>query len=152
MAVPDDPSDQIKVVRDAPVGPQIPSLVIDGARLTCVRPKIGADPAGFFPQADMMGPAIFVALDPSNLTATPEVGDEIRLGDLGTPGIVNSPCVRAGAGVNIEAGRIDGGGSTDAGLMLPTDSGLPLPIDSGVTPLGAGPSIDAGATLGDGGV
>lgn len=62
---------QIQTVRDAPVGTQATPLPVEGAIVTDVRPPIGDDPEGFFCQADVGGPALFVSV--TNLI--PAVGD-----------------------------------------------------------------------------
>ena len=55
------------------------NLPIDHAIVTYVRPVVGADPAGFFLQAQKTGPAIFVAIDPSSLTPQPVPGDDVSM-------------------------------------------------------------------------
>ncbi len=62
---------QIQAVRDAPVGAQGTPLPVEGAIVTDVRPALGDDPEGFFCQADVGGPAMFVSV--ANLV--PAVGD-----------------------------------------------------------------------------
>lgn len=51
------------------------SLPIAKAIVSNVRPLIGSDPAGFFVQAEMAGPALFVSVDPASLKPAPAVGD-----------------------------------------------------------------------------
>lgn len=54
------------------------SLPIENALVTYVRTGlIGTDAAGFFVQAQQAGPALFVAVDPTTLTSTPTVGDQV---------------------------------------------------------------------------
>jgi len=67
---------QILLVR-AQNGVVSPALPVQGGWVTYVRPAIGDDPAGFFVQADVMGPALFVAVDPTTLTPAPAVGDVV---------------------------------------------------------------------------
>lgn len=68
---------QIQVVRDvieedATLDPPLP---VEGVAVTYVRPQLGEDPAGFFVQGEAEGPALFVAVDPSSLEPSPQVGD-----------------------------------------------------------------------------
>ena len=77
-------SQQIQAVRtaatavtDAGTDGGAVNLPIDSAFVTYVRPAVGADPAGFFIQAEQNGPAIFVAVDPTTLTPVPVPGDEV---------------------------------------------------------------------------
>ena len=67
-------SDQIATVLGTADGSGL-SLPISGAIVTYVKPAIGADPGGFFLQADQAGPAVFVINDPLSV----DVGDEIAL-------------------------------------------------------------------------
>lgn len=53
------------------------SLPIDAATVTYVKPLVGAEPAGFFVQAEQTGPAIFVAVDPQTLNPAPVAGDQV---------------------------------------------------------------------------
>lgn len=71
-------SAQIQAARDAADGTGL-SLPIQGAHVTYVRPQIGVDAAGFFIQAEALGPALFVAVDPSTLAPVPAAGDEVDL-------------------------------------------------------------------------
>ncbi len=72
------PSEQIAAVIATPDGSGL-NLTVEGAIVTYVKPLIGADPAGFFLQAEQAGPAVFVAVDPSTITPSPVVGDELDL-------------------------------------------------------------------------
>lgn len=56
------------------------SLAINGVTVTSVRPTLGNvtnDPAGFTIQADKVGPALFVAVDPTAISPPPTVGDVV---------------------------------------------------------------------------
>ncbi len=68
---------QIAAARAAPDGAA--TLPIDGAYVTYVAPPIGTDPVGFFIQHDQVGPALFIAVDPTTLTPVPAVGDMVSL-------------------------------------------------------------------------
>ncbi|AKF83581.1 hypothetical protein MFUL124B02_36335 [Myxococcus fulvus 124B02] len=73
-------SEQLQAVRDAANGSV--NLVIDGARITFLKEGVGDltnDPAGFFLQAERMGPALFVPVDPTTLSPVPRVGDRVRV-------------------------------------------------------------------------
>ncbi len=71
---------QIQAVRTAagttPDGGTL-SLPIDDAIVTYTKALVGAEPAGFFVQAEQTGPAIFVAVDPQTLTPVPAPGDQV---------------------------------------------------------------------------
>ncbi len=71
-------STQIAAVRSAADAGTV-SLPVMGALVTYVVPTtIGSatdDPAGFFVQSQQMGPAVFVAVNPTTLTPAPQVGD-----------------------------------------------------------------------------
>ncbi len=56
-------------------------LPIDGALVTYVIPNAPSHPDlhGFFIQAEKTGPALFVRVDPAELTPTPARGDRVRL-------------------------------------------------------------------------
>ncbi|MEO0321857.1 MAG: Ig-like domain-containing protein [Myxococcota bacterium] len=71
------PSQQITRVRDAAPGVLSPGLPVENATVSYVRPQVASDPAGFFVQAEAMGPALFVAVDPATLSPVPEVGDVV---------------------------------------------------------------------------
>jgi len=71
-------SAQIQAVRDDVDGGPT-DLPIDDAVVTYVKDAIGDDPAGFFLQAERMGPAIFVRVDPATLTPPPEPGQVVDL-------------------------------------------------------------------------
>lgn len=77
-------SAQIQAVRDEVDGPT--DLAIDDAIVTYTKTAIGSDPAGFFLQAEPMGPAIFVRVDPATLTPPAEVGQvvDLRVTDITT--------------------------------------------------------------------
>lgn len=89
QAVPDltpvGPSGMIQQVRNmadsssTPDGGMI-SLPVQDVFVTGLRPLVmaGADPAGFFVQADKAGPALFVAVDPATLSPAPQIGDLVR--------------------------------------------------------------------------
>ncbi|MEQ9498560.1 MAG: lamin tail domain-containing protein [Deltaproteobacteria bacterium] len=66
-------SGQIQMVLDAPTGTLATPQLVEGAIVTDVRPALGDDPEGFFCQADVSGPALFVSI--ANLV--PAVGDII---------------------------------------------------------------------------
>lgn len=51
----------IAEVRAAAPGSHVPTLPVRGVIVTYVRAAIGDDPAGFFVQSEMTGPAVFVA-------------------------------------------------------------------------------------------
>ncbi|MBI5548252.1 MAG: lamin tail domain-containing protein [Deltaproteobacteria bacterium] len=55
------------------------SLPVAGALVTYVKPGGGSgnDGPGFFVQAKLSGPALFVAVDPATLSPVPAVGDEV---------------------------------------------------------------------------
>jgi hypothetical protein len=69
-------SEWILFARQAPDGAN-QSLPIMGATVTYLKPAIGNDPAGFTIQAEQLGPALMVAVDPSTLTPAPVVGDVV---------------------------------------------------------------------------
>jgi hypothetical protein len=52
-------------------------VAIHSVTVTYVLAAVGSDPAGFFVQASMAGPALFVAVDPATLTPSPAVGDVV---------------------------------------------------------------------------
>jgi hypothetical protein len=66
----------IQLARQAPDGAS-QTLPIMGATVTYLKPAIGNDPAGFTIQAEQMGPALMVAVDPASLTPAPVVGDVV---------------------------------------------------------------------------
>jgi hypothetical protein len=68
-------SGQIAAIRAAAIGAM--DRPIDGAIVTYVHPLLGTDAAGFFVQADMAGPALFVAVTPSTLSPVPVAGDVV---------------------------------------------------------------------------
>ncbi|MGF1468713.1 MAG: hypothetical protein ACFCGT_21515 [Sandaracinaceae bacterium] len=68
-------SAQIQAIRDATPGAIEPALPVTDAIVTYVRGQFGADPEGFFVQAEAAGPALFVAVDPDGLPFRPDVGD-----------------------------------------------------------------------------
>lgn len=69
------PSEQLQAVRDAADGAV--DLTVDGVLVTYEKPLVGSDPAGIFVQADPLGPALFVAVDPTTLSPRPAVGDAV---------------------------------------------------------------------------
>jgi hypothetical protein len=74
-------SAQITAARNAAAGAGL-MLPIQGAKITYLKPALGNlanDPAGFTIQADKLGPALFVAVDPANLVPVPAVGDVVSL-------------------------------------------------------------------------
>lgn len=75
MDIPAAISAQIEAVRSAADGDL--SRPIDVATVTYVKPAVGTDPAGFFLQAEKLGPALFVAVEPSLLTPAPQVGKRV---------------------------------------------------------------------------
>lgn len=70
-----DASTWIETARQAELGKV--SLPIAKALVSNVRPQIGSDPAGFFIQAEMAGPALFVSVDPASLDPVPVPGDVV---------------------------------------------------------------------------
>ena len=75
---PPTPSGHIAKARAAVDGTT--NISITGAFVTYIKPAIGDDLGGFFIQAEKMGPALFVAIDPATITPTaPKVGDAIDL-------------------------------------------------------------------------
>ena len=66
------PSDRIDLVKNTPE-----DVDIVGATVTYVRPAIGNDPAGFYIQADPLGPALLIAVDPASLSPIPQAGDVV---------------------------------------------------------------------------
>lgn len=82
-AGPRTPSEQIAAVRAAAVGAvdiRVENVLVTYRVMATLRADGGVspnDPAGFFVQADMTGPAVFVAVDPASLSPTPMVGDRV---------------------------------------------------------------------------
>lgn len=72
-------STQIQAVIDAADGAT--TLMIDDAVVSYVKGSFGGgvDQAGFFLQAEQMGPALYVNVDPATLTPAPMVGDVVDL-------------------------------------------------------------------------
>ncbi len=73
-------SQQIQAVRNASNGAV--NLDIHGAWVTYIKQGVGNltnDPAGLFLQAERVGPAVFVPVDPSSLSPVPQVGDRVRV-------------------------------------------------------------------------
>ncbi len=68
-------STQIAAARAAPDGSA--SLAIDSAFVTYVKSITGNDVAGFFIQADVLGPALYVAVDPATISPSPLAGDRV---------------------------------------------------------------------------
>ena len=54
-------------------------ISLSGVFVTYIKPEAGSEPAGFFVQAHRVGPALFVAVDPSTLSPSPAIGDEIDI-------------------------------------------------------------------------
>lgn len=106
------PSAMINNVRVAPPGMLNPALRVEGVTVTYVRTQLGDDPAGFFVQADMEGPALFVAVDTATLTATPAIGDEVSFDVIETEVVDGQHRV-----VAIDAFSIDGTGANVATLV-----------------------------------
>jgi Big-like domain-containing protein len=83
-AAPDAPAvvaDGIAAARAAADGTGL-SLAIHGVTITYLKPQIAGasttnDPAGFTIQAQKMGPALFVSVDPATLTPPAAVGDVV---------------------------------------------------------------------------
>jgi len=48
-----------------------------GVVVTYLKPEVGADPAGFFLQAERDGPAVFVGIDPASLSPSPVPGQVV---------------------------------------------------------------------------
>ncbi|MFO0728021.1 MAG: hypothetical protein U1E65_29845 [Myxococcota bacterium] len=70
-------SQQIAAARALPSGAA--TAPIDGAIVTWVRAAaIGADVPGFAIQAERLGPALWIEVDPSTLSPIPAVGDVVR--------------------------------------------------------------------------
>lgn len=74
---------QIIAVRAAADGTVSPALPIHTAVVTYVLPAFGTDPAGFFVQASMPGPALFVAVDATTLSPAPTAGDVVSFSVTG---------------------------------------------------------------------
>jgi hypothetical protein len=68
-------SEQIAEARNTADGTV--NLPIEGAFVTYIKPQFGNDLAGFTIQAEQLGPALFIAVDPTTLTPEPAVGDEV---------------------------------------------------------------------------
>ena len=68
-------SQQIAAVREAAVGTV--NFQVGGATVTYVIPAVGSDPAGFFVQDQVFGPALFVTVDPTSLSPAPAPGDVV---------------------------------------------------------------------------
>jgi hypothetical protein len=65
---------QVRAAMDGPVG-----ITIDGAIVTYVKTqRAGTDGPGFAVQADPMGPALWVSVDPATLSPQPAAGDRVR--------------------------------------------------------------------------
>jgi hypothetical protein len=64
------------------------TLTITSATVTYVRPAIENDPAGFYIQGELTGPALLIQVDPASLTPTPIVGDVVSftITEMGTFG------------------------------------------------------------------
>lgn len=79
-------SAQIQAVLDAADGTV--DLAIEGAIVTYVKPAFddALDSAGFFLQAEMAGPALYVNVDPTSFTPALEVGQtvDLRVVEVGT--------------------------------------------------------------------
>ena len=71
-------SEQIAAARAAADGTGL-SLPIHGALVTYVKAAVGNDAAGFVLQADRIGPALFVKVDPATLSPAVAVGDSVNL-------------------------------------------------------------------------
>jgi hypothetical protein len=71
------PSGRIAMARAATDGAL--DIALDGVLVTYVKPLIASEPAGFFIQADIDGPALFVEVDPATLSPSPAPGDEVSL-------------------------------------------------------------------------
>jgi hypothetical protein len=69
---PGNASAAIQAVRNAPSGATL--IPIQGAIVTYLKPLLGNDPAGFFVQAERLGPAVFVRVDPATLSPQPTPG------------------------------------------------------------------------------
>ena len=69
------PSQQIAAVRAATDGAV--NLAVMTVLVTYVAPAVGNDPAGVFVQADQMGPALFLAVDPTTLGSGATVGQNV---------------------------------------------------------------------------
>jgi hypothetical protein len=72
------PSQQIAAVRAAVDGAGL-SLRIEGALVTYIKPALGQDSAGVFIQADVTGPAVFIAVAAADLNPALAVGDTVNL-------------------------------------------------------------------------
>jgi hypothetical protein len=67
----------VRVAAETALDGGVANLPIDDATVTYVKALVGNDPAGFFVQAELTGPAIFVAVDPQTLTPSPTPGDQV---------------------------------------------------------------------------
>lgn len=77
-------SAEIQNARSTPDGPA--AVAINGALVTYVKETIGVDPGGFFVQAELAGPALFVAVDSGLLSPPPAPGDIVSftITEMGT--------------------------------------------------------------------
>ncbi|HEU4731433.1 MAG TPA: DNA/RNA non-specific endonuclease [Kofleriaceae bacterium] len=88
------------------------SLPIRGATVTYVKPLIGSpssDPAGFTIQAQKLGPALFVAVDPSTLSPPAAVGDVVDFTITAKATVSRQPRAQAIAGYTRTATAADAG-------------------------------------------
>ena len=111
-------STQIAAARAAADGAT--SVLVEGAYVTYLKPAIGVDPAGFFIQAERLGPALFVAIDPATLTPVPAVGDVVTftVTEMGTAGMLRQATMISGwtvlsSGTGVSFLRQDVSAATD---------------------------------------
>ncbi|MFH1809995.1 MAG: Ig-like domain-containing protein [Pseudomonadota bacterium] len=111
-------SAQIQALRDA--SPGTVDLMVQGATVTYVVPAVATIPPGFYIQAEQMGPAILVQVDPTSLTPAPVVGDVVVFHATQKNHSASSPMVtlldgwaRVDQGANIELLRQDLSNTTD---------------------------------------
>lgn len=106
---PGDPSTQIAAVRAAVSGAI--NQPIDGAVVTYIKPSVGVEGPGFFVQAALTGPALYVSVDPTSVTPQVAIGDRVSFvatfRGTTTGGVVEVRTIaayqRIGAGVSVAA-------------------------------------------------
>lgn len=70
------PSEQLGVVRSVPDATGY-AMDVENVLVTYRKPALGNDSAGFVVQADPLGPALFVRVDPATLSPLPAPGDSV---------------------------------------------------------------------------
>ena len=100
-------SAQIAAARQAADGAA--DVLIQGALVSYRKPTIGADVAGFFVQASDVGPALFVAVDPTTLVPAPVAGDlvTLRVTQMGTSLGMRQATAIAGWSVSGSGGELE---------------------------------------------